>query len=111
MNLFTWSMLFYYFGKYLQMKNHKKILGKNSKSKQVKMIYVVIFLISIYYLFRPIRYKELLDFKEKVSYLVFLTIDNRTEKRAELQLKMQLNQVSSQILVAKLRNQCYEDGV
>ena len=32
------------------------------------MIFVVFFLISIYYLFRPIRYKELLDFKEKVSF-------------------------------------------
>lgn len=72
MNLFTGSMLFYYFGKYLQVKNHKKKLGKNSKSKQVKMIFVVIFLISIYYLFRPIRYKELLDFKEKFFFLFFV---------------------------------------
>ena len=33
MNLFTWSMLFYYFGKYLQMKNHKKNTWKKFQIK------------------------------------------------------------------------------
>jgi len=35
MNLITGSMLFYYFGKYLQMKNHKK-LGKKFQIKTSK---------------------------------------------------------------------------
>ena len=51
------------------------------------MIFVVIFLISIYYLFRPIRYKELLDFIENVSFLTFFQHRESNWKKGRVTIK------------------------
>ena len=110
MNLFTRSMLFYYFGKYLQVKNHKKTWKKFQIKTSKNDFCCNLFDFNILSL-QTYQIQGTAWFQREIFLFVFCTIENQTEKRDGLQLKMQLNQVSSQILVVKLRNQYYEDGV